>query len=150
VPFTIPAIPPIRPVAAIPIIPLRADTEPADPMRGMDHDDVTSTTNVSFDAATNAGDEPATDARIKAESHDTAPSGEPISAPATPAVEASAPAGRPMPKLPISTAPDSLPPPKAADEDEQQDGPACPQCESAMGWVDEHLRFYCKSCRMYF
>ena len=56
---------------------------------------------------------------------------------------------RPMPKLPISTAPDSLPPPKAQ---KQQTGPspACPQCESPMAWVEEHLRFYCKSCRMYF
>jgi len=56
---------------------------------------------------------------------------------------------RPMPKLPISTAPDSLPPPK---DNKQQSGPspACPQCESPMAWVEEHLRFYCKSCRMYF
>jgi hypothetical protein len=56
---------------------------------------------------------------------------------------------RPMPKLPISTAPDSLPPPK---DNKQQAGPspACPQCESPMAWVEEHLRFYCKSCRMYF
>ena len=56
---------------------------------------------------------------------------------------------RPMPKLPISTAPDSLPPPK---DTKQQTGPspACPQCESPMAWVEEHLRFYCKSCRMYF
>jgi len=56
---------------------------------------------------------------------------------------------RPMPKLPISTAPDSLPPPK---DQKQQMGPspACPQCESPMAWVEEHLRFYCKSCRMYF
>jgi len=56
---------------------------------------------------------------------------------------------RPMPKLPISTAPDSLPPPK---DGKQQIGPspACPQCESPMAWVEEHLRFYCKSCRMYF
>jgi len=51
--------------------------------------------------------------------------------------------------LPISTAPDSLPPPK----DHKQalgPSPACPQCESPMAWVEEHLRFYCKSCRMYF
>jgi hypothetical protein len=56
---------------------------------------------------------------------------------------------RPAPKLPISTAPDSLPPPR---DDKQQAGPspACPQCESPMAWVEEHLRFYCKSCRMYF
>jgi hypothetical protein len=54
-----------------------------------------------------------------------------------------------MPKLPITTAPDSLPPPK---DNKRQTGPspACPQCESPMAWVEEHLRFYCKSCRMYF
>lgn len=54
-----------------------------------------------------------------------------------------------MPNLPISTAPDSLPPPK---DHKQALGPtpACPQCESPMAWVEEHLRFYCKSCRMYF
>lgn len=56
---------------------------------------------------------------------------------------------RPVPKLPISTAPDSLPPPR---DNKQAIGPspACPQCESPMAWVEEHLRFYCKSCRMYF
>jgi hypothetical protein len=56
---------------------------------------------------------------------------------------------RPAPKLPISTAPDSLPPPR---DNKQASGPspACPQCESPMAWVEEHLRFYCKSCRMYF
>ena len=54
-----------------------------------------------------------------------------------------------MPKLPISTAPASLPPPR---DNKQAMGPspACPQCESPMAWVEEHLRFYCKSCRMYF
>jgi hypothetical protein len=69
----------------------------------------------------------------------------PIAIPApTPAVR-----DRPMPRLPISTAPDSLPPPR---DTRQQAGPspACPQCESPMAWVEEHLRFYCKSCRMYF
>jgi hypothetical protein len=58
-------------------------------------------------------------------------------------------AGGSTPKLPISTAPESLPPPK----DHKQalgPSPACPQCESPMAWVEEHLRFYCKSCRMYF
>ena len=71
----------------------------------------------------------------------------PIAAPAAPP-----PAqvrDRPMPRLPISTAPDSLPPPK---DSKQTIGPspACPQCEAPMAWVEEHLRFYCKSCRMYF
>jgi hypothetical protein len=53
--------------------------------------------------------------------------------------------------IPISTAPTSLPPPKAA-APQMPTGPtpACPQCESPMAWVEEHLRFYCKQCRMYF
>jgi hypothetical protein len=69
-------------------------------------------------------------------------------APAPPAMAPPA-RDRPIPKLPISTAPDSLPPPK---DHKEQTGPspACPQCESPMAWVEEHLRFYCKSCRMYF
>lgn len=52
-------------------------------------------------------------------------------------------------KLPITTAPTSLPPPR---DSKQTFGPspACPQCESPMTWIEEHLRFYCKSCRMYF
>jgi len=80
-----------------------------------------------------------------------APPVEQPAAVAAPAVAASPPPvrDRPMPKLPISTAPDSLPPPR---DDKQATGPspACPQCESPMAWVEEHLRFYCKSCRMYF
>ena len=54
-----------------------------------------------------------------------------------------------MPKLPISTAPDSLPPPRD-NKPAMGPSPACPQCEAPMAWVEEHLRFYCKSCRMYF
>ncbi len=54
------------------------------------------------------------------------------------------------PKIPISTAPDSLPPPTAKQAATSGPSPACPQCESPMAWVEEHLRFYCKSCRMYF
>jgi hypothetical protein len=54
--------------------------------------------------------------------------------------------------LPISTAPAALPPPKGSTSEMMAAGPtpACPQCESLMAWVDEHLRFYCKQCRMYF
>ncbi len=52
-------------------------------------------------------------------------------------------------KVPISTAPESLPPP-TAEANTPGPSPACPQCESPMSWVEEHLRFYCKSCRMYF
>jgi len=56
------------------------------------------------------------------------------------------------PKVPLTTAPQHMPPPKAVDTPPPTAGPtpACPQCESPMAWVEEHLRFYCKSCRMYF
>jgi hypothetical protein len=52
-------------------------------------------------------------------------------------------------KIPVTTASEDLPPPK---EEKAAAGPqpACPQCEAPMAWVEEHLRFYCKSCRMYF
>jgi hypothetical protein len=65
---------------------------------------------------------------------------------------APAPAARtPAPvRPPLSTAPPSLPPPKTANIPATGPTPACPQCESPMAWVEEHLRFYCKSCRMYF
>jgi hypothetical protein len=68
------------------------------------------------------------------------------------AIPGSTPAARDrrMPKLPISTAPESLPPPKDTKLQVTGPSPACPQCESPMAWVEEHLRFYCKSCRMYF
>ncbi|MEO8549263.1 MAG: hypothetical protein ABI678_04800 [Kofleriaceae bacterium] len=52
--------------------------------------------------------------------------------------------------VPISTAPTSLPPPKKAAPVTSGPTPACPQCEAPMTWVEEHLRFYCASCRMYF
>ncbi len=53
------------------------------------------------------------------------------------------------PKPSISTAPESLaPPPEGAPS--SGPSPACPQCEAPMAWVEEHLRFFCKSCRMYF
>lgn len=55
----------------------------------------------------------------------------------------------PPAKLPISTAPESLPPPPEA-QAAGGPSPACPQCEAPMRWVEEHLRFFCKSCRMYF
>jgi hypothetical protein len=62
----------------------------------------------------------------------------------TPEPEAAASA-----KIPVSTAPDSLPPPTEAPV-ANSPSPACPQCEAPMRWVEEHLRFFCKSCRMYF
>jgi hypothetical protein len=71
---------------------------------------------------------------------------------AVPAVPAAAPT---PPKtgqiqIPISTAPESLPPPTAKQAATAGPSPACPQCEAPMAWVEEHLRFYCKSCKMYF
>jgi hypothetical protein len=63
------------------------------------------------------------------------------------------PAVPPPPKpadVPISTAPTTLPPPKKTTVTTSGPTPACPQCESPMAWVEEHLRFYCASCRMYF
>ncbi len=53
-------------------------------------------------------------------------------------------------QVPITTAPTTLPPPKQLDTVPSGPQPACPQCEAPMSWVDEHLRFYCKQCRMYF
>ena len=74
-----------------------------------------------------------------------------LAASATPALAAAAAAKPSEPvKPPLSTAPASLPPPKTATLPVSGPTPACPQCESPMAWVEEHLRFYCKSCRMYF
>jgi hypothetical protein len=53
-------------------------------------------------------------------------------------------------QVPITTAPDDLPPPSEKQAATSGPSPACPQCESPMAWVEEHLRFYCKACRMYF
>ena len=59
------------------------------------------------------------------------------------------PEARPS-QVPISTAPASLPPPRPTSVMQTGPTPACPQCEAPMAWVEEHLRFYCKQCRMYF
>jgi hypothetical protein len=61
-----------------------------------------------------------------------------------------APEAMPAKAVPMSTAPDSLPPPSEKQVKSSGPSPACPQCESPMAWVEAHLRFYCKSCRMYF
>lgn len=66
------------------------------------------------------------------------------------ATQSPSPAERPPAQVPITTAPTSLPPPKKLDAVPSGPTPACPQCESPMAWVEEHLRFYCKNCRMYF
>jgi hypothetical protein len=70
---------------------------------------------------------------------------------ATSAAEPAAePASSSSTKLPVSTAPTSLPPPSEKQSATSGPKPACPQCEAPMAWVEEHLRFYCKSCKMYF
>lgn len=76
---------------------------------------------------------------------------EPEPVAAVPAMAAEpAPAVISAPKIPITTASDSLPPPTEKQAATSGPSPACPQCEAPMAWVEEHLRFYCKSCRMYF
>lgn len=67
----------------------------------------------------------------------------------TPAPKLAEPEAAASAKIPVSTAPDSLPPPTEAPV-ANSPSPACPQCEAPMRWVEEHLRFFCKSCRMYF
>ena len=98
----------------------------------------------------------ASSAPAKSAAASSAPAG--LAAAATPALAAAAAAkpgaaaakpAEPV-KPPLSTAPASLPPPKTATLPVSGPTPACPQCESPMAWVEEHLRFYCKSCRMYF
>ena len=67
-----------------------------------------------------------------------------------PAAADEAPTEREKPKPPLSTAPQSLPPPTEKQQVTSGPSPACPQCEAPMAWVEAHLRFYCKSCKMYF
>ncbi|MFN0245483.1 MAG: hypothetical protein ACKV2T_01160 [Kofleriaceae bacterium] len=88
---------------------------------------------------TDDGEEAATVARPKQDPEDlvTDPSAARVSA-------------KSMPKIPLTTAPEALPPPKEEKTAHGGPQPACPQCEAPMNWVEEHLRFYCKSCRMYF
>jgi hypothetical protein len=57
---------------------------------------------------------------------------------------------RPRVSAITSTASPSLAPPAADAFAAGGPSPACPQCEAPMIWVDAHLRFYCKPCRMYF
>lgn len=130
----------------------------------------------NFDQKTDVGDDLETRARVKLESAESPTSTDTQAAPApenrvSAAVMTSAPRLTPMPahatpapsasqqmsvsasgqhKV-ISTAPESLPPPKQEKPSAAAGpSPACPQCEAPMAWVEEHLRFYCKSCRMYF
>jgi len=129
--------------------------------------ETTAVTNAGFETKTASdmpvmpdpfGDTSDTSADDQSVALDTSPTGEPVRPGnlAPPVNGTSVPApddaalvhDRAPAKLVISTAPDSLPPPKETQE--AGPAPACPQCESPMAWVEEHLRFYCKSCRMYF
>jgi len=100
------------------------------------------------DTHTDTGEDIETAAREKVDNTDV----ELASRPSTSVVTSANPQVRNTPtavKVPITTAPDTLPPPTTEDQPGGP-SPACPQCEAPMGWVEEHLRFYCKSCRMYF
>lgn len=129
-----------------------ADTSPSgDPAIG----DVTQT-GVDIATAPPADEEPSLADELAAQQHDGAEVTDqsrygdaPYSSDATHTpIPTHAPA--PSAQVPISTAPSSLPPPKATQTTSSGPTPACPQCEAPMAWVEEHLRFYCKSCRMYF
>jgi hypothetical protein len=86
---------------------------------------------------------PPTETSTSIEAPPEPPKPEPVVAPEPP--KAAEP-----PKLPISTADKSLPPPSEKQQATSGPSPACPQCEAPMAWVEAHLRFYCKSCKMYF
>lgn len=61
-----------------------------------------------------------------------------------------APPPRPAPPTapPRATAPRPAAPPPAASSP-QGPVPACPQCDGPTTWNEEHLRFFCKKCRLY-
>jgi hypothetical protein len=85
-----------------------------------------------------------------AERPETSPLVPPPAPASSAAAGAAAAASAVAPKVPISTAPSSLPPPSEKQSATSGPSPACPQCEAPMAWVEAHLRFYCKSCKMYF
>lgn len=64
------------------------------------------------------------------------------------------PVSVPMPAVSVTmvtvTAAPDLPPPCDSDAQSVGPSPACPQCEAPMAWVEAHLRFFCRSCKMYF
>jgi len=101
------------------------------------------------EAETNAIEKQTLDVDTSVQEKVEPPAAEPVAAVAAVAAEAPA-ASTSAPKIPITTAPDSLPPPTEKQSATSGPSPACPQCEAPMAWVEEHLRFYCKSCRMYF
>ncbi len=152
-----------------PKLPVRAETDPADHFETVEREKEVDPTNETAAAPPEVGDSTDASAAPAPEAESTAVS-EPLDtdqAPVVraesesdsaetnyipkqePAAEIPAAAAPEAPKIPITTAPDSLPPPKQATTTSGPT-PACPQCEAPMAWVEEHLRFYCKSCRMYF
>lgn len=109
--------------------------------------------------ASAVGDEPAFDANATIEQNPKVDLNATMSDPNTPVPTLSRGPTSPLSgetppptrsNVPLSTAPSSLPPPKVTNAVPSGPTPACPQCESPMAWVEEHLRFYCRSCRMYF
>ena len=106
------------------------------------------------EAQDSSDDETATRAREKISSSEIDPPVEPPERTSAAVLTSAVPPPRltPVPtKVPMSTAPQSLPPPQDKPSSATSGpSPACPQCEAPMAWVEEHLRFYCKSCRMYF
>jgi hypothetical protein len=75
--------------------------------------------------------------------------GAPSVPPPTPPPPRPSPPRAARPSAPVpSTAPADLPPP-APGLVASGPVPACPHCESPTLWVDEHLRFYCRTCRLY-
>jgi len=189
VPAAVPTTPKTLAGAAIPakpaspMLPVRAETDPADHLETVERekdsdptgDPTGDPTNETAAAPGEVGDATDTSAAPAPEAEATALA-EPLDTEQGPAVRPDsesdhaetnmvekqepaeivavaaaepAPAAPEAPKIPISTAPDSLPPPKQATTTTGPT-PACPQCEAPMAWVEEHLRFYCKSCRMYF
>jgi hypothetical protein len=94
---------------------------------------------------------------VRAEGSDTKPPPRPVMPPpiAAPAPEPKGPPlewrvpidARSVPEAP-APAIDSAP---ATNPDAAPAGPvpACPNCDGPTDWNDEHLRFYCRKCRLY-
>jgi hypothetical protein len=126
---------PKMPMPAMPVMPMPAPRTTPPPPRKTPP----STQPATQPAARSVGEAPTIPANLpRPGTPVTVPAASPAAAPAVPA------------KVPITTAPATLPPPTAKQTQSQGPSPACPQCEAPMAWVEEHLRFYCKSCKMYF
>lgn len=141
-PTLIHAVPPPPSATAEPVSPPGAPDEPPNPEATSDP--TLTTTAIGTEAQSDAEDIITANMAAASPAAETPP-------PSVEAVEPPAPDPAPPPvDVPISTAPASLPPPKKAAPADSELAAACPQCEAAMAWVEEHLRFYCGECRMYF